>query len=444
MNIRFYNAKIITMTESKRCRSEQFPISSEKLIEGEVWVEGNRITFVGENKEAVKNQRKSAISWEREMNCQGNLLMPGFKNAHTHSPMTFLRSYADDLPLQEWLHQKVFPMEAKLTQEDMYQLTKLAIMEYLTSGVTSNFDMYLLTEPRVRAALDCGFRTVICGSVNDFTGSVEQMEQEYCIYTKNTDSLIGYQLGFHAEYTTSRELIEKIAEMANRHQAPIYMHLSETIEEVEDCKKRNGMSPVEFLDSCGIFQYGGGGFHCVHLSNHDMEILKNRGLFAISNPASNMKLASGIAPMEQLDQMGIPIALGTDGAASNNCLDLFREMFLLTGLQKLYTKNAAALSADKVLHMAIQNGAKAMGLEDCDSIAVGKKADLIVIDLHRPNMQPENNIIKNLVYSGSKDNVKLTMVDGKILYEEHQFYIGTDPEEVYRKANEIITRIKSV
>ncbi|MCI8371297.1 MAG: amidohydrolase [Lachnospiraceae bacterium] len=445
MNVRFYNAKLLLLSSHDTMginETEETAAEKEEIFIGEVWVEGNRITFAGTHAEALqKSREESDIRWDREMDCEGNLLMPGFKNAHTHSPMTFLRSFADDMPLQEWLNQQVFPMEAKLTDRDMYELTRLAILEYLTSGVTACFDMYLLTEPRVRAALDCGFRMVICGSVNDFTGSPEQMEQDYIRYRNNQDSLISCQLGFHAEYTTGRDLLEQIAKMADRYQAPVYMHLSETRQEVEACRKRYSMSPVEFLDSCGMFRYGGGGFHCVHVSEQDMEILKERGVFVISNPASNMKLASGIAPIEEMERRGIPIAIGTDGAASNNCLDMFREMYLLTGLQKLSTGNASALPADKVLKMAALNGARAMGLIDCDGIAVGNKADLILIDLHRPNMQPQNHLVKNLVYSGSKENIKLTMVDGKILYEEHQFYIEADPEEIYRKANEIITRI---
>ena len=180
------------------------------------------------------------------------------------------------------------------------------------------------------------------------------------------------------------------------------------------------------------------------MTKEDMQIMAEHGLAVIANPASNVKLASGIAPISRMERMGIDIAIGTDGAASNNCLDMFREMFLMTGLQKLYEEDAAALDADRVLHMAIVGGAKVLGLNDCDYIAQGKQADLVLIDLHRPNMQPENHLTKNLVYSGSKENVKLTMVAGKVLYREHQFCIGCAQEEIYRRANEIIDRMKQV
>ena len=422
MNVRFYNARILTMADGFRIRA------------GEVWVKGSKIIHVG-----LEEEEPEPLCWDREIDVQGNLLMPGFKDAHTHSAMTFLRSFADDLPLQEWLHQKVFPMEAKLTPEDIYHLCRLAILEYLTSGITANFDMYLTPDTMVQASVDCGFRTVICGAVNDFTQSVEEMDRWYQKYN-HYHELIGYRLGFHAEYTTSREILEGIAALAKKYQAPVYTHLAETEEEVKGCLERNGRTPAAYLDSLGMFDYGGGGFHCVHMTEQDMDILKNRGVWAVTNPASNLKLASGIAPVCAMDEKGIGIAIGTDGAASNNCLDMFREMFLVTGLAKLRERDAAAMDANRVLAMAVSDGAKAMGLSDCDTLEPGKKADLIIIDLNSPNMQPLNRITKNLVYSGSKQNVKLTMVNGKILYEDGVFDVGADPEEIYAKANEIIRR----
>jgi 5-methylthioadenosine/S-adenosylhomocysteine deaminase len=422
MNVRFYNARILTMADGFRIRA------------GEVWVKGSKIIHVG-----LEEEESEPLCWDREIDVQGNLLMPGFKDAHTHSAMTFLRSFADDLPLQEWLHQKVFPMEAKLTPEDIYHLCRLAILEYLTSGITANFDMYLTPDTMVQASVDCGFRTVICGAVNDFTQSVEEMDRWYQKYN-HYHELIGYRLGFHAEYTTSREILEGIAALAKKYQAPVYTHLAETEEEVKGCLERNGRTPAAYLDSLGMFDYGGGGFHCVHMTEQDMDILKNRGVWAVTNPASNLKLASGIAPVCAMDEKGIGIAIGTDGAASNNCLDMFREMFLVTGLAKLRERDAAAMDANRVLAMAVSDGAKAMGLSDCDTLEPGKKADLIIIDLNSPNMQPLNRITKNLVYSGSKQNVKLTMVNGKILYEDGVFDVGADPEEIYAKANEIIRR----
>ena len=292
-----------------------------------------------------------------------------------------------------------------------------------------------------KASVDSGFRTVIVSSLNDFSSSLSAMEEEYQTYN-NYDELIKYSLGFHAEYTTSKKLLEGVANLSQKYKAPVFMHNSETESEVAQCVGRYGMTPTTFLDSLGMFEYGGGGYHCVWMSEEDLDIFAKKHLIAVTNPGSNTKLASGIAPLSEMLKKNICLAIGTDGPASNNCLDMFREMFLVTGLGKLREKDAGAVPADEVLKMAVSGGAYAMGLTDCDCLAEGKLADLIMIDLHQPNMQPLNNIAKNLVYSGSKQNVKLTMVNGKILYENGEFSIGVDPEELYERANAIITRMR--
>ncbi len=431
MNIRLYNARILTM-EKKR-----------DVFRGEVWIKNEKIAYILNEEQQPSEWDKAQvprISWDIEMDCKGNLLMPGFKNAHTHSGMTFLRSYADDLPLQKWLHDKVFPMEEKLQGDDIYHLSKLAIMEYLTSGVTAIFDMYLKPDLVAEACMDTGMRGVLVSGLNNFTSSPEQMEEEYLRLNKK-NSLVSYQLGFHAEYTCSKELLRQVAGLAHKYKAPVYAHMSETEAEVEACKTRNGMPPIVYLDSLGMFEFGGGGFHCVHVNEQEMEILRRRRMHVITNPASNMKLASGIAPIAEFDKRKIPVSIGTDGAASNNCLDMFREMFLVSGLSKLRESNAASLDAIRVLRMATVHGAKAMRLNKADVLATGKYADMILIDLHQPNMQPLHNIPKNLVYSGSKSNVLMTMVGGKILYRNGEFNIGETPENIYRKCDEIVKRM---
>ena len=422
MKIRYYNARIMTMSD-EACT----------IINGELHTDDDKIVYVGETTEDGV--------FDREIDIKGNLLMPGFKNAHTHSAMTFLRSYADDLPLQEWLYNRVFPMEAKLTPDRVYWLSKLAIMEYLTSGITANFDMYMKTDAIAQASIDCGFRTVLCDSINNFGGTVEQMEKDYDKFS-SINPLISYHLGFHAEYTTSMDIMKELSELANRRKLPVFVHNSETKSEVEGCKERYGMTPTELLDSIGMYNYGGGGYHCVHMSEKDFVIFSKRGLYAVTNPASNLKLASGIAPICKYLEKKIPVAIGTDGPASNNCLDMFREMFLVTGLQKVSLDDAAACDALDVLRMATVNGARSMCLYDCDALEAGKKADFIEIDLNQPNMQPLNNIAKNVVYAGSKQNVKRTVVDGKILYDSGEFFIGDTPELIYSKANKIIDEMK--
>ena len=432
MNIRLYNARILSMEENR------------DIFFGEVWVKKDRIVYAGDGTDTDSIYQKLQIPcmiWDREIDCEGNLLMPGFKDAHTHSGMTLLRSYADDLPLNDWLNQQVFPVEAKLTDEDIYELTKLAVLEYLTSGITAVFDMYLTPYSIYKAFDEMGMRGVQVGGVNNFSQSPELLE-EYYLKLNGKSPLQSFMLGFHAEYTCSRELLMKISEIAHKYKAPVFAHLSETKAEVEGCRERYGMTPVAFLDSLGMFDYGGGGYHCVHVTEEDIAIMKKRGMYAVSNPGSNTKLASGIAPITQFLKAGVPVALGTDGPASNNCLDMFREMFLVTGLAKLKEEDAAAVDAMEVLKMATVNGAHAMGLGEADVIAEGKLADLIMIDLKTPNMQPLNNIAKNIVYSGSKINVKMTMIGGRILYENGSFLIDEKPEDIYEKANEIIAGIK--
>lgn len=423
MKIRFYNCRILTMEDGK------------DIFKGELHVRDGKISYVGE-KTGEENG-----DWDREIDGENNLLMPGFKNAHTHSAMTFLRSYADDLPLQEWLYNKVFPMEAKLTKEDQVVLAKLGMLEYISSGITSNFDMYLDNTCHAQASKEIGFRTVLCGSMNDFGGTVEETEEEF--YRLNEFSpLVSARIGFHAEYTTKGETLKKLAKMANRIKQPVYTHIAETKKEVDECYERYNVSPFEFLDSIGMFEYGGGGFHGVWMSEKDREICQEKGISIISNPSSNLKLASGIADLCSLLEKDINVALGTDGPASNNALDMFREMYLASVLQKVTKKDASAMDANAVLKMATVGGARAMGLDNCDVLAEGKCADLIMIDMHRPNMQPENNITKNLVYSGSKENIKLTMIDGEIRYENGRFFVEDDMEDIYREANRIINRMK--
>ena len=423
MNTRIYNARILTMEEGK------------PAFLGEVWIEGDTIVYAG------PKGKETDIVWDKEIDAKGNLIMPGFKNAHTHTAMTFLRSYADDMKLDEWLNKQVFPNEAKLDGEAVYWFTKLGIMEYLTSGITAAYDMYFFVDGGARSARDCGFRYTFCDSTNDFGGTAERMERDYIRLNEDPSRMISHRLGFHAEYTTKKELMEDIAQLAHKYQAPVSVHCSETRKEVEGCRAHSGMTPVAYMDSLGLFNYGGTIFHGVHLDEADYDILKKRGMYVVTNPASNLKLASGIAPINRYLKEGIPVAIGTDGPASNNCLDMFREMFLVTGLQKVMCDDPEAVPAMEVLKMATVNGAHAMGLNECDTLSEGKKADLIMIDLKQPNMQPIQNTEKNLVYAGSKQNVKMTMVAGKVLYQDGEFYLDCPAEEVYEKANSLARKI---
>ena len=412
------------------------------ITEGELWVRGNTICYIGDGEDvsSVCKEPGDVILWDREIDVKRNLLMPGFKNAHTHSAMTFLRSMADDLPLQEWLNEQVFPNEAKLKGEEAYLFAKIAIMEYLTSGITSAFDMYIYPKEVIQACVDCGFRIVQVSGLNNFTSSLEELEEQYVTYN-DYHELCSYKLGFHAEYTTDKKLLEGLAGLSEKYHAPVYTHNSETKREVEECRQRYGKSPTQLFEEMGLYRYGGGGYHCIWFDDEDIDIFAKRQLSVVTNPASNLKLASGIAPLKKMQEAGINLAIGTDGPASNNCLDMFREMFLVTGLSKLLEKDAASMDAMEVLKMATVNGAKAMRLNRADVLAKGKYADLIMIDLHQPNMQPIHNIPKNLVYSGSKSNVCMTMIGGKILYRNGEFNVGEDPERIYAKCEKIVKRL---
>ena len=424
MKIRFINARVLTMREE------------QPIFLGEVWVENERITYVGP-------KTHSEVEFDRVINCGQNLLMPGFKNAHTHSPMTFLRSFADDLPLQEWLEKAIFPLEDKLQAGDQYHLAKVAFAEYLTSGITACFDMYYSPLETAQASIDAGFRTILVGTVTKYKESVEEMKAAY--KTINAmHPLVRYELGFHAEYTANEEILKELAKASQQLKAPIWSHISETALEVEECINRHGMSPALYIESLGLYKHGGGGFHGVHFRDEDFAVYKRNNLHIVTNPSANTKLASGIAPVKRFLDEKINIAIGTDGPASNNALDFFREMFLVTGLAKLREQDASVVDALAVLKMATVNGAKALALHDADILAKGKLADIIMIDLMTPNMQPINNIEKNIVYSGSKSNVYMTMINGKILYENGEFFLDEPIDSIYQKAQAITDRIKGI
>lgn len=419
--IRFYNAKLLTMEGS--CA----------VTEGELWTDGDKISYIGKTPDTLP-------AFEREIDVKGNLLMPSFKNAHTHSAMTFLRSFAEDVPLQTWLFEKVFPYEDRLTEEDVYAFDRLAILEYLASGETAFFDMYFYPDSTARAAIESGIRLVFCGSINGSAADVQRLNDQFQKF-RNMHERINYRLGFHAEYTSDESLHRELAKLAEAEKEPVYTHISETKKEHEECIARHGASPAQYFESLGLWQYGGGGFHGVWFDEADRAVWKRNGLWFVSCPASNAKLASGIAPLKECLSEGLNLALGTDGAASNNALDMFHEMYLGCVLQKLRNMDAAAIPAASMLSAATVGSARAMGLTDCDVLAVGKQADLIEIDLSMPNLQPAHHIPESLVLSGNQRNVKLTMCAGKILYENGEYFIGTDAEEIRRDCESRIARL---
>ncbi len=418
MRIRFYNARILTMSDNT-------------VLEGELWTADKKIEYIGQSKPSDK-------PFDREIDCKGNLLMPGLKNSHTHSAMTFSRSLADDYSLHDWLYKAIFPREAKLTLEHIYWFTKLAYAEYLAGGITACFDMYPKRIESARAAVETGFRYVSVDDANDF-GGMDLLEENYNKFN-SYDPLVSYIYGFHAEYTTCEDNLKKIAALAHKYEAPVFTHISETQAEVEGCKERYGVTPAVLFDKLGIYDFGGGGFHCVWFTDEDREIFKKKGLWSVFNACSNLKLASGITPVYKFINEDMKIAIGTDGAGSNNSLSMFREMYLDTVLSNVLTDNAAAVDPFKILKAGTSGGALCMGLTDCDVLAPGKKADIIMIDMNKPSMQPENNIFRNIVYSADNSCVKMTMIDGRILYENGEF-TTIDYDETRKKCAELLSQL---
>lgn len=433
MSILFKNANIL---------NRSFDV--EKNVN--VLISGNRIKKIFSENENLHSSIDADEDFKNAqiIECNGNYLIPGIKNSHTHNAMVFLRSLSDDVPLDVWLNTYCFPNEAKLTSEDIYYFTILGIMENLSSGVTGSLDMYLNNYAVADASLLTGFRTTISETIQKFK---KDSTPEECFiklnnYKGDNGNLIKYSLGVHAEYTNTDETLTLISNLVHKYKGTFFTHNAETKKEVDECKERwNGLTPTEVFESYGLFDYGGGSYHCVYLEDKDIEIFKKHNLIAVTCPASNVKLASGIAPIKKLLDNNLCIAIGTDGPASNNAIDMFREMYLTSTLQKVTCGNPSILNAKEILTMAMVNGAKALGHEDGAFIAEGQLADIVLIDVHKPNMQPENTFINNLVYACGKQNVKLTMVDGKICYMDGKYFMGEDENYIYKKCNELLKNL---
>lgn len=421
MKILFKNAYVLTMKDGEK------PFISDVLVEDKI------ISKIAKD---INDNEAQVID------ASNTVLMPGFKNAHTHSAMVFSRSSSDNLTLWDWLSNCIFPMEEQFIENDVYSMSKVAFLEYLTSGITACYDMYYFPHEIARAAKDIGFKAVILAAPPADRVTAEEIKNTF-VEIRNLDKdLIDMRLGVHAEYTTPNERLAAIKEMCDEFKMPFSTHASETLNEVNGCKERhNGLTPTELFDSLGLFKYGGVLFHNVVLTENDIKIMKDRGIYAVTCPGSNSKLASGVAPISDLVKAGIDVCIGTDGAGSNNCLDMFKEMHLLYSLAKIKENDATALNAFDILKMATVNGAKALGLKDALYIEEGAKADLMLIDLLKPNMQPINNLVSNIIYSGSKDNIKLTMINGKILYQDGKFNINEDLVELYKTVQEINDRL---
>jgi len=433
MQLRFYNAQIFS---GQPDGSGGFAFATQV---GEIWTYDNRIGFRGSKEEAASRLKNdTSLTFDEEIDCGGDLLMPGMKNMHTHSPMTFLRSFAEGLPLDRWLNEAVFPMEALLYPEAVEAFSKVAILEYLRNGTTAIFDMYHFEDSVAKACREMGMRLLLCGNVNLYTGSLSENEARMRrLYETYRHPMRGFRLGAHAQYTNDDAMLEMLASLVREWKAPFYTHMSETQKEVEECKAKYGVSPVELFCDLGLFDHGGGIFHGVWVSDRDLSLLKEHRVGIISNPGSNGKLASGMAPYRRILDAGITLGFGTDGPASDNALDLFREVYLASVYAKLTERDAVAVSDASLLGAALYGGAQIAGL------AIDDAADFILLGIHCPNLYPHANIVPQIVYSASGANVRMTVIDGKILYRDGTYPYVEDIDRVYADFEHHLKEIKN-
>lgn len=414
------------------------------IPDGYLGVDGDTIDYVG--------AQKPAQVYDETRDMSGRLLMPGLVDAHCHSAMTLLRGVGSDLPLDKWLFEKMMPIEDKLTAEDIAAGNELAMMEMIASGVTSFSDMYMEPRTAIRANEKIGMKMNVCRVLQAFDPN-ETPEQNKRIpeSVELYEEMHGAQNGrvridfaVHAEYTsndaTTKAYADRVRPFVERG-AQMQIHLSETQKEHDECIARHGMTPAAWFEKMGIFDIPTGAAHCVAVTPADMEILKRKGVTAIHNPTSNMKLGSGFAPVPELLDMGVNVALGTDGAASNNNLNMFEEMHLAAIIHNGFRHNAVIMQPEQVLRMATVNGAKMQGRDDTGRLEVGKKADIIAVDFRgRAHMYPAFEPMAMLVYAAQASDVSMTMVDGKILYEEGNF-LTLDRERVLANARAAVARL---
>lgn len=423
MRIKFKGALILTMDEER-------PV----IEDGCVVVEGGKIAYCGKDE---------AGPCDDVVDVRGDILMPGLINCHAHLAMSLFRGTAEDSNLKDWLYKKVFPMERALTREDVFWGTMLAVAECVRGGITTAADTYYHNDAVAEAASVTGMGIVLMGADMDINGNTKAvLDKVRRDYEEFNGIGINYIPGCHSVYTCSQQLIEGIADFASQVKSRTYIHLSETLEEVGECaNEHGGLTPPQYLHKCGYFDNGGIAAHCVHVDKDDILLLKQQSVFPVHCPASNLKLGSGIAPVYSMLYHGLDVTLGTDSCASNNRLDMFREMYLASVLQKGAMNRADAVPELDALKMATVNGAKALGLNS-GMIKEGCDADIIRISTKGPNFRPKNpNAAGQLVYAASSQDVVMTMCKGKVLYENGSFNIGIDIDKIYSECDSRINRL---
>ena len=407
---------------------------------GFVTIDGPTITSVG------AERPEGRFDCEKDMT--GKLLLPGLVNAHTHTAMTLLRGVGTDLPLQKWLFDSVFPVEGRMTAADIRAGTALALLEMLACGTTSFSDMYFFPWEAAELAVQCGIKANLCYPVQAFdpaepyekNESARRLAQFYRDWHNAAEGRIRVDGCLHAEYTCNPHVAAGTAAWCRQNGVRMHIHLSETKSEHDGCLEKYGETPAQWMDSLGVFDVPCAAAHCVWVTASDRALLRERSVSVVHNPTSNMKLGSGFAPVPALLAQGVNVALGTDGAASNNNLNMLEELHLAAILHNGYHHDAALLPAAQVLDMATINGAKLQGRDDTGAIQAGKRADIMAIDLSAPHLVPHLDTAGLAVYSAQASDVCLTMVDGRILYENGE-YLTLDRDRILHDATAAARRL---
>lgn len=396
----------------------------------------------------IKNNIIEEIS--NQINCEatqiidatGMVLMPGLVNTHTHLPMSIFKGYKDDKSLMDWLQNAIFPVEDKLQEDDFFWNSYLSCIEMIKSGTTTCNDMYFGTEKILEAIEKVGLRALVSWCVKDNSISdIFEKTREYAKKYNNSDSKIKIWVAPHAPYTCNPKTIEKCVNLAKELNTGIHVHLAETQDEINIIQEIYKKTPTEYLNDLNVFDVPTILAHGIYLTDSDIELIKNKRTGIAHNPISNCKLASGICNVTKLHKNGIKVGIGTDGSGSTTTLDMFEEMKLTAYLQKVNTLNPMAIKAYDILKMATIEGAKILCLDkEIGTIECGKKADIILIDINKPHLYPNNDIVTNLVYSANGADVDTVIIDGKIKMKNRKL-INIDEKEIFNKIDEIIKRL---
>ncbi len=371
---------------------------------------------------------KPSGDFGREYDGKNRLLTPGFYNAHAHSPMALMRGYGENLALQDWLNTRIFPFEDKLSGNAVYWATMLCMAESIRFGIVSSSDMYYFTEDMVRAVLDSGAKNNISRAISNPFGtpvselpSIREM-RESVRFNGLGNGRIKIDASLHAEYTSDEATARAVADFAKEENLNMHVHVSETKLEHEECKeRREGRTPVRYLNDCGIFDTPSIAAHCVWIEGEDYDILKEKGVTVATNPVSNLKLASGICDVSALLKKGINVAIGTDSVASNNSLSFLEEIKTMALVAKVKHMDPTLITPLQALYAATRGGALAQGRDDCGVLKEGMKADLLAFRTDTPEMNPVHDMMNNMVYSASDGDIAMTMIDGEVLYEDGEF-----------------------